>query len=68
MENTTKTFDCVAFKNELHNNLYKKSGAHNFNEYIQYINSIYSDTQLKTAKCGESGQLDNEIDRQRCFL
>jgi hypothetical protein len=42
MENTATIIDCVEFKNELHKKLYVKSGAKDFNEYIQYINSIYS--------------------------
>jgi hypothetical protein len=43
MENMTTIADCVEFKNELHKKLYVKSGAKNFNEYIKYINSVYSD-------------------------
>jgi hypothetical protein len=42
MESMTKINDCVEFKNELHKKLYAKSGAKNFNEYIKYINAIYS--------------------------
>ena len=42
MENITQIIDCVEFKNELHKKLYAKSGAKNFNEYIKYINTIYS--------------------------
>jgi hypothetical protein len=42
MENIATINDCVEFKNELHKNLYAKSGARDFNEYIKYINSIYS--------------------------
>jgi hypothetical protein len=42
MENTAKIIDCVEFKNELHRQLYIKSGSNNFNEYIKYINSNYS--------------------------
>ena len=41
----TRIIDCVEFKNELHKKLYIKSGAKNFNEYIKYINSIYSDNK-----------------------
>ena len=43
MENMTTITDCVEFKNELHKKLYVKSGAKDFNEYIKYINSVYSD-------------------------
>ena len=59
MKHTTAAFDCVAFKNELHNNLYKKSGAHSFNEYIQYINSVYSDTHYP----GQKTPLQREADQ-----
>jgi hypothetical protein len=48
MENITAINDCVEFKNELHKNLYLKSGAKNFNEYIKYINSVYSDNKIYT--------------------
>jgi len=42
---TTPIIDCVEFKNELHKKLYVKSGAKNFNDYIKYINSMYSDNK-----------------------
>jgi len=45
MENTTKIKDCVEFKNELHKQLFLKSGAKDFNEYIKFINSIYSENK-----------------------
>ena len=50
MENPTRIIDCVEFKNELHEKLYIKSGAKNFNEYIKYINSIYSDNRKSFEK------------------
>jgi len=50
MENMTKITDCVEFKNELHKKLYEKSGAKNFNEYIKYINSTYSDNKSHDQK------------------
>ena len=50
MGNITKIIDCVEFKNELHKKLYIKSGAKNFNEYIKYINSIYSDNKKSSEK------------------
>ena len=50
MEKTTKVIDCVEFKNELHEKLYKKSGATNFHEYIKYINSVYSDNGCEKIK------------------
>jgi hypothetical protein len=42
MENNVQINDCVEFKNDLHKKLYTKSGADNFNEYINYIKSMYS--------------------------
>ena len=42
MENIIKITDCVEFKNELHIKLFNKSGVKSFDEYIDYINSIYS--------------------------
>ena len=45
MEAMVKINDCVEFKNELHNKLYVKSGAKNFDEYIKYINSVYSNNK-----------------------
>jgi hypothetical protein len=50
MENTTKVIDCIEFKDELHKKLYKESGANNFNEYIKYINAIYSDNRSNSVK------------------
>jgi hypothetical protein len=50
MENMTKSTDSVEFKNELHKKLYEKSGAKNFNEYIKYINSTYSDNKSRSVK------------------
>ena len=45
-----KINDCVEFKNELHNKLYVKSGAKNFDEYIKYINSVYSNNKTSFEK------------------
>ena len=50
MENITTIIDCVEFKNELHKKLYIKSGAKDFNEYIKYINSMYSDNKTASPK------------------
>ena len=50
MEKTAEVIDCVEFKNELHEKLYKKSGANNFYEYIKYINSVYSDNGCEEMK------------------
>jgi hypothetical protein len=50
MENITRIIDCVEFKHELHKKLYIKSGAKNFNEYIKYINSMYSNFRSKSAE------------------
>jgi len=33
-----KKFDCVKFKNELHEKLLKKSGVKNLREYVKYVN------------------------------
>jgi hypothetical protein len=54
MENITTINDCVEFKNELHKKLYVKSGAKNFNEYIKYINSTYSDNKTYSGKSAVS--------------
>ena len=46
-----KEFDCVKFKNDLHQNLLKQSGAKNLQEYIIYANEIARKSSLhKTAK------------------
>jgi hypothetical protein len=50
MENSVRIVDCVEFKSELHRKLYIKSGAKDFNEYIKYINSTYSDKKQSTRK------------------
>ena len=50
METMIKINDCVEFKNELHNKLYVKSGAKNFDEYIKYINSVYSNNKTSFEK------------------
>jgi hypothetical protein len=50
MENAVKINDCVEFKNDLHKKLYIKSGAKNFNEYIKFINSIYSSNKIFSEK------------------
>jgi hypothetical protein len=49
MENT-RIIDCVEFKNELHKKLYIESGAKDFNEYIRYINSTYSNNKRSSKK------------------
>jgi hypothetical protein len=59
MENTARIIDCVEFKNELHKKLYEKSRAHNFNEYIKYINSMYSDTKGFSKKVGRHANFQN---------
>jgi len=56
MENITTIIDCVEFKNNLHKKLYEKSGAKDFNEYIKYINSIYSDNQQPRPKGQHRGE------------
>lgn len=59
MENSIRIADCVEFKNELHRKLYIKSGAKNFNEYIKYINSMYS---------GNRDSSEKRKARQRFFM
>ncbi|GHV84198.1 hypothetical protein AGMMS50212_15380 [Spirochaetia bacterium] len=38
----TKIVDCVQFKHDLHEKLFRKSGANNLREYIQYINAAHT--------------------------
>jgi hypothetical protein len=33
--------DCVLFKQELHENSYRRSGARNFTEYVDYVNAAF---------------------------
>ena len=52
MKNSEQIIDCVEFKNELHRKLFIKSGAKDFNEYIKYINEIYSiNKQPEDVRC-----------------
>jgi len=44
--NKEKQFDCVKFKNELQNNLLKKSGAKNIQEYAAYANKLAQRSSL----------------------
>jgi hypothetical protein len=44
--NKVKTFDCVKFKNELQENLLKKSGAKNLREYVEYVNKVAQESSL----------------------
>jgi hypothetical protein len=44
--NKEKIFDCVKFKNELQENLLKKSGAKNINEFVNYINKLAQESSL----------------------
>jgi hypothetical protein len=48
--NKGKQFDCVKFKNELHENLLKKSGAKNLREYVEYINKNVKTSALYKEK------------------
>jgi hypothetical protein len=50
METMIKINDCGELKNELHNQLYVKSSTKNFDEYIEYINSIYSNNKTSFEK------------------
>ena len=36
--NKEKKFDCVKFKDELFAKSWKKSGAMNFRDYVEYVN------------------------------
>ena len=55
--NKEKQFDCVKFKNELQENLLKKSCAKNIREYAQYANeeakksSLYNKNKIGNASC-----------------
>ncbi|GMO17375.1 MAG: hypothetical protein Ta2A_26310 [Treponemataceae bacterium] len=42
-EQTDKIEDCVKFKHDLHEKLFKKSGAHNLREYIFYVNNLHKE-------------------------
>jgi hypothetical protein len=48
-----KQFDCVKFKNELHENLLKKSGAKSLREYVEYVNKM-----VKTSTLYKNNQID----------
>ena len=41
-----KDFDCVEFKHKLHRDAYKKSGARNFREYVEYVNARAEKSRL----------------------
>ena len=41
-----KKFDCVKFKNELHEKLLKKSGVKNLREYVEYVNKAVKASPL----------------------
>jgi hypothetical protein len=44
--NKEKQFDCVKFKNELHERLLKDSGARNLKEYVDYANKLAQKSSL----------------------
>ena len=48
--NKVKQFDCVKFKNELHENLLKKSGVKNLREYVDYVNKTVKTSSLHKPK------------------
>ena len=60
MDATIKINDCVGFKNELHNRLYIKSGARNFDEYIKYVNSVYSNNKESFEKTNTKQRSPNQ--------
>lgn len=45
-----KKFDCVKFKNELQENVIRKSGAKNLTEYVIYVNKIVGSSSLHKAR------------------
>ncbi|GMO58163.1 MAG: hypothetical protein Ta2G_18240 [Termitinemataceae bacterium] len=47
-EKNIKIEDCVKFKHDLHEKLFKKSGANNLREYIFYVNNLHKE-QFKTS-------------------
>ncbi|MCL1946698.1 MAG: hypothetical protein FWF51_06045 [Chitinivibrionia bacterium] len=49
-----KQFDCVQFKNELQENLIKRSGAKNLRDYVNYVNKIAQISTLHITKKNES--------------
>ena len=51
--NKEKQFDCVKFKNELHENLLKKSGVKNIREYVEYVNKA-----VKTSALNKKNQIN----------
>jgi hypothetical protein len=49
-----KKFDCIKFKDELHENVLKNSGAKNLREYVIYVNKVASTSTLHKKKVGEA--------------
>ena len=47
-----KEFDCVKFKHELFQKNYKKSGAKNMYEYIEYANADAKRIRLENERLG----------------
>jgi hypothetical protein len=62
MENKTLIKDCVEFKKELHEKLYTKSGAKDFNEYIKYVNLTYSGNKTLSDEFIKEKILEKEME------
>ena len=45
-----KIIDCVQFKQDLHDNSFKASGAKNFSEYIECVNKNFMKSQWYTSQ------------------
>ena len=48
--NNDKLIDCIVFKNELHENVLKKSNAKNLREYVKYVNDVAQKSSLNKQK------------------
>ena len=59
--NKDKQFDCVKFKNELQENVYKNCGAANLQEYAFYANetALKSSLYKENTKAGHVGVSDH---------
>jgi len=53
--NKEKQFDCVKFKRKLHENSFKKSGAKNLEEYVDYVNRMAEKSSLHKTEFKNEG-------------
>jgi hypothetical protein len=53
--------DCVLFKQELHENSYKHSGARNFAEYVNYVNDAFLKSEWCKTTNGEKERPSAEV-------